>query len=70
MDETKEIRQYWRSELARLQELWDDQAKIEAGLDYATELLTILQGKLSETDRTADELQELAWLTDKFNIRL
>jgi hypothetical protein len=59
MDETGETCQYWRSELGRLQELGDNQAKIEAGLDYATELLTTLQGRLSETDQTPDELWEL-----------
>ena len=60
MGETEETCQYWRSELVRLHELRDDQAKIEAGLDYATELLTTLQDKLSETDQTPDELRELA----------
>jgi len=59
IDETEEARQYWQSELGRLQELRDNQAKVQAGLDYVTELLTTLQGKLSEIDIPPEELKAL-----------
>ena len=59
IDETEETRQYWQSELARLRELRDDAAKVEAGLDYVTELLTTLQAKLPEIDQTPAELRGL-----------
>jgi len=59
MGETEEACQYWQSELARLQELRDDAAKVEASLDYATELLTTLQEVLPEIDVPPDELKEL-----------
>jgi len=59
MEETEEAHQYWRAELARLQELRDNQDKIQAGLDYATEPLTTLQAKLAEIDQTPEELRDL-----------
>jgi DNA invertase Pin-like site-specific DNA recombinase len=60
VDETEDARRYWQSELARLQELRDNQAKVEAGLDYATELLTTLQAQLPEIDIPPDELRTLS----------
>lgn len=51
MEETEEARQYWQSELARLQELRDNRDKVQAGLDYATKLLTAIQKKLPEEAR-------------------
>ena len=59
MEETEDARRYWQAELARLQELGDNAVKVEAGLDYVTELLTTLQAKLPEIDQTPDELREL-----------
>ena len=52
-------REYWEAELERLHELRDDSAKIRAGLDYATELLTTLQAKLPEIDQAPKELKAL-----------
>jgi site-specific DNA recombinase len=59
MEETEEARLYWQSELARLQELRDNAAKVEAGLDYARELLTTLQAVLPGIDQTSKELKAL-----------
>ena len=59
MDETEETRQYWDAELVQLWELRDNTAKVQAGLDYATELLTALQDKLVEIDISPDELRVL-----------
>jgi DNA invertase Pin-like site-specific DNA recombinase len=59
MDETRERHLYWQSELDRLLELRDNAVKVQAGLDYATELLTVLRGRLSEIDIPPDELREL-----------
>jgi hypothetical protein len=60
MDETEETRRYWQSELAQLQELRYNQAKVQAGLDYATELLTTLQETLPEIDLPPKELGKLS----------
>ena len=59
MDETEESWQYWQSELVRLQELRDNRAKIEAGLDYVTELMSTLQEVLPTIDQTPEELKAL-----------
>jgi len=48
MEETERARQYWQSELARLQDLRDDAAKVQAGMDYITDFLTALQDRLTE----------------------
>ena len=59
MEETEEARQYWQSEGERLRELRDNAAKVQAGLDYATELLTTLQEVLPGIDQTPKELKAL-----------
>jgi hypothetical protein len=59
MDETEDTRQYWEAELERLQELRDNTERVWAGLDYATQLLTALQGRLAEIDIPPDELNAL-----------
>ncbi len=59
IDETEDNRNYWESELARLQELRDNQDSIEAGLDYVTELMTALQARLPEIDLPPKELRAL-----------
>jgi hypothetical protein len=59
MGETEASRQYCQSELIRLQELRDDAAKVDAGLVYATELLTALQKTLPAIDQQPDELEAL-----------
>ena len=59
MGETKETRQYWEDELARLRELRDNAVKVQVGLDYATELLTTLQEVLPGIDQTPQELKAL-----------
>jgi len=48
------------SEFARLQELRDSQDKIQAGLDYATELLTTIQKELPRIDIPYNELKKLS----------
>jgi hypothetical protein len=50
MEETKEARRYWESELKRLQELRDNAEKVQVGLDYATEDRLIAQG-VEEADQ-------------------
>ena len=55
MAETEETEQYWEDELERLQELRDNTTKVQAGIDYATELLTALQKQLPEIDQPPDE---------------
>jgi hypothetical protein len=59
MEETEEARQYWQSEIERLRELRDNAAKVQAGLDYAAELLTTLQEVLPGIDHTPKELKAL-----------
>ena len=59
MEETEEARQYWRSEIERLRELRDNAAKVQSGLDYATELLTTLPEVLPGIDQTPKELKAL-----------
>ena len=51
MDETEDARRYWQGELDRLKELRDNAAKVQNGLEYATELLTSLQARLPEKTR-------------------
>jgi DNA invertase Pin-like site-specific DNA recombinase len=59
LDETEDARRYWQGELERLQELRDNAAKVQNGLEYATELLTSLQARLPEIDIPHDELTAL-----------
>jgi vacuolar-type H+-ATPase subunit E/Vma4 len=59
MEETEETRQYWKAKLEQLRELRDNAAKVQAGLDYATELLTAIQEALPKIDQTPDELKAL-----------
>ena len=59
MEETEEARQYWQSELARLQELRDNRDKVQAGLDYATKLLTTIQKELPRIDIPYKKLKQL-----------
>ncbi len=59
MEETKDARRYWQEEVDRLNELRDDAAKVQRGLDYVTELLTSLQAKLPEIDQSPDQLKML-----------
>jgi DNA invertase Pin-like site-specific DNA recombinase len=59
IDDTEEAQLYWESELVRLRELRDNQAKVQTGLDYVTSLLTALQSRLSEIDIPPDELKAL-----------
>jgi hypothetical protein len=56
MEETEEARQHWREELDRLTELRDNAAKVESGLEYATQFLTALQAQLPDIDQTLDQL--------------
>jgi len=60
MSETEEARVYWQEELTRLQELRDDNEKIQSGLDYTTELMLTLQEVLPEIDQTLEELKEMS----------
>jgi len=59
MDETEDARRYWQGELDRLKELRDNAVKVQNGLEYATELLTSLQARLTEIDQTPEELAAL-----------
>jgi DNA invertase Pin-like site-specific DNA recombinase len=59
MEETEESLQHWQAELERLMELRDNAAKVQAGLDYATELLTTLQDILPDIDQTPRELKAM-----------
>jgi hypothetical protein len=59
MEETEEIQRYWEAELERLQDLRDDTAKVQDGLDYATELLNALQEQLPDIDLAPNELRTL-----------
>jgi len=60
MEETEESLQHWQAELERLMELRDNAVKVQAGLDYATELLTTLQDILPDIDQTPKELKAMA----------
>lgn len=60
MEETEEAREHWREELDRLTELRDNAAKVQAGLDYATQFLTSLQAELPDFDQTLDELKAMS----------
>lgn len=57
MEETQETVQHWVDELERLKDLRDNAAKIRAGLDYATELLTTIQDILPDIDQTPEQLK-------------
>lgn len=59
MDETEVSRQYWQDELERLQELRDNAAKVQAGLDYAIELMNALQEQLPKIDLEPEALKAL-----------
>jgi hypothetical protein len=59
MDETEEARQYWQTEIVRLTELRDNAATVQAGLDYATELMTRLQERLPLIDQSPEQLKAL-----------
>lgn len=59
MQETEESLKHWEAELERLMELRDNTAKVQAGLDYATELLTKLQEILPDIDQTPKELKAM-----------
>jgi DNA invertase Pin-like site-specific DNA recombinase len=59
MDETEEAREYWHDELERMLELRDDATKVRASLDYAAELLTALQERLSGIHQTREEFRTL-----------
>jgi hypothetical protein len=59
MEETERARQYWQSELTRLQDLRDDAAKVQAGMDYITDFLTALQDRLAGIDIPPNELRTL-----------
>jgi len=50
MTETDDKRQYWQAELERLQELRDDSSSVQAGLNYANELLETIHNVLDEID--------------------
>jgi len=59
MEETDEARQYWQAELTRLRELRDDAERVQARLDYVTQLQTAMQSRLAEIDIAPDELKML-----------
>ena len=60
MAETEQARQYSQTELERLSELRDNAIKVQAGLDYATEVLTKLRANLAAIEQTPDELKKLS----------
>jgi DNA invertase Pin-like site-specific DNA recombinase len=60
MAETEEARKYWEAETDRLRELRDNATKVQAGLNYATELLIGIQRRLPEIDYPPDKLKALA----------
>ena len=59
MEETEEGRIFWQAELDQLAELRDNRAGVRAGLDYAIQLLTLMQERLGEIDIQPDELRKL-----------
>ena len=59
MGETEEAQRHWHEELDRLTELRDNTAKVQSGLDYATQFLTSLQAELPDIDQTLDELKAM-----------
>lgn len=59
MNETKEAKQYWQTELAHLKELRDNAAKIQDELDYARTLLASIRQRLPKINQTLDELKAL-----------
>jgi len=50
---------YWQGEVERLCELRDDQAKIEAGLDYTRELMTKISARLDAIDQDRETLRAM-----------
>ncbi len=60
MEETKESRQYWQSELERLKELRDNRDKVQTGIDYVNKLMANIQTILPVADIPPGELKKLA----------
>jgi DNA invertase Pin-like site-specific DNA recombinase len=60
MGESKESAKYWQSEIKRLTELRDDAQKVQAGLDYVTDLLAALRERLPAIDQTPEGLKALS----------
>ena len=60
MEETKFDNQYWRGELARLQELGDNAEAVQSGLDCVADLLTSFQAELSEIDQRPEQQTTLS----------
>ena len=60
MEETKDVRQYWQSELESLKELRDNQDKVQTGVDYINKLMENIQTRLSAADVPPDELRKLS----------
>jgi len=59
VEETEEAQKHWREEPDRLTELRDNTAKVQSGLDYATQFLTSRQAQLPDIDQTPDELKAM-----------
>lgn len=59
MQETKDARQHWQEELARLRELRDDTDKVTHGLAYVTELMGTLETILPEIDLEPEVLKAM-----------
>ncbi len=60
MEETEDALHHWQEEIERLHELRDSEAKVEAALAYATELLTGLQSQVPDIDQTPQELKSMS----------
>jgi hypothetical protein len=59
MSETAETSSYWQAEIERLTELRDNAAKVNAGLDYARQLMAAIGRDLPAIDVDPDTLAEL-----------
>lgn len=59
MDETFERSEFLKNEMARLEELRDNQGKVNATLEYADILLSTIREKLQLIDQSPEELQQL-----------
>jgi len=59
MAETLDALNYWQGEVDRLQELRDNAAKVQAGIDYTTQLLQSFESQLTDIDIPPDELEKL-----------
>jgi DNA invertase Pin-like site-specific DNA recombinase len=57
--ETDDEMEYWKSEIRRLTELRDDNAKVQDGLAYTRELMLALQVELPSIDQSPEELRVL-----------